>query len=61
MVERLLRDLKDLWLQRHRDVAQRYQRALPLGDYVVDRWEKAKELGFGEGASIYDSVLVLEM
>ena len=58
MLERLLRDLKSLWLQRHRDVAQRYRRALPLGDYVVDRWEKAKELGFGEGSSIYDSVLV---
>jgi acetyltransferase-like isoleucine patch superfamily enzyme len=58
MLERLLQDLKALWLQRHRDVAQRYRRALPLGDYVVDRWEKAKELGFGEGTSIYDSVLV---
>jgi acetyltransferase-like isoleucine patch superfamily enzyme len=32
---------------------------LPFGDYVVDRWEKAKALGFGEGSSIYDSALVL--
>lgn len=35
-----------------------YQRVLPLGDYLVDRWEKAKLLGFGEGASVYDNVLV---
>jgi acetyltransferase-like isoleucine patch superfamily enzyme len=59
MLERLLQDLKSLWLQRHREVAQRYRRALPFGDYVVDRWEKARELGFGEGTSIYDSVVVL--
>ena len=26
---------------------------------VADRWEKAKLLGFGEGASVYDSALVL--
>ncbi len=26
---------------------------------MVDRWEKARLLGFGEGSSIYDSSLVL--
>ncbi|MGB3457321.1 MAG: acyltransferase [Litorimonas sp.] len=36
-----------------------YDRVLPFGDYVSDRWEKARALGFGEGASIYDSSLVL--
>jgi acetyltransferase-like isoleucine patch superfamily enzyme len=35
-----------------------YTRTLPFGDYVVDRWEKANVLGFGEGTSVYDSVLV---
>jgi acetyltransferase-like isoleucine patch superfamily enzyme len=59
MLENLLQDLKELGQQRYREVAQRHRRALPFGDYVVDRWEKARELGFGEGASIYDSVLVL--
>jgi acetyltransferase-like isoleucine patch superfamily enzyme len=59
MLEGLLRDLQSLWLQRQREFAQRYRRALPFGDYVVDRWEKAKELGFGEGTSVYDSVVVL--
>jgi acetyltransferase-like isoleucine patch superfamily enzyme len=32
---------------------------LPWGDYIVDRWEKARLLGFGEGTSIYDSALVI--
>jgi len=59
MLERLLVDLRELWLQRRREVNAQYRRSLPLADYVVDRWEKARELGFGEGTTIYDSVLVL--
>ena len=38
---------------------QNYNRMLPFGDYLIDRWEKAKFLGFGEGTSIYDNVLVI--
>ena len=33
--------------------------SLPLADYFVDRWDKARLLGFGEGSSIYDSSLVI--
>ena len=33
-------------------------RTLPFGDYISDRWEKARLLGFGEGSSIYDSAHV---
>lgn len=59
MLDKLLRDLKALWAARQREVADRYKRSLPLADYVVDRCEKARQLGFGEGTSIYDGVLVL--
>ena len=38
---------------------EKFNRVLPLGDYFVDRWEKAKSLGFGEGSNIYDNVLVI--
>ena len=55
----LLQQLKTLWLERRRAVQRQYRRSLPLADYVVDRWEKARELGFGEGTSIYDSALVI--
>jgi acetyltransferase-like isoleucine patch superfamily enzyme len=55
----LLARLRALWREQRRTVAQRWKRSLPFGDYVVDRWEKARELGFGDGASIYDSALVL--
>lgn len=54
----LLDQLKQFWLRRRREVNDRFARTLPLGDYVVDRWEKAAELGFGEGTSIYDSSIV---
>lgn len=37
---------------------ERWQRCLPFADQIVDRWEKAKFLGLGEGTSIYDSSLV---
>lgn len=40
-------------------VRKKWNRSLPFGDYIVDRWEKARELGFGEGTSIYDSALLL--
>jgi acetyltransferase-like isoleucine patch superfamily enzyme len=40
-------------------VSEKWKRTLPVGDYFVDRWEKARELGFGKGASIYDSAIVI--
>lgn len=54
----LLERLRSLWRQRQHQVDQAYRRTLPLADYVIDRWEKARLLGFGEGSSIYDSALV---
>ncbi len=52
-------ELQDLLEQLRQDVASRWNRTLPSGDYLVDRWEKARRLGFGEGASVYDSSLIL--
>lgn len=59
MFDDLLRELRAFWLRRRREVDALHRRSLPLADYIVDRWEKARELGFAEGVSIYDSVLVL--
>lgn len=54
-----LDSLKKIWQARRKEVHQKFNRTLPFGDYIVDRWEKAKILGFGRGSSIYDSSLVL--
>lgn len=51
--------LVDLWGRLQTEVAEKWRRTLPFGDYFVDRWEKARRLGFGAGTSIYDSSLVL--
>lgn len=51
----LLDQLRALWSERRSGVDTAYRRTLPFGDYVVDRWEKAQALGFGDGTSIYDS------
>lgn len=58
-LRRLTHLLQQVWLQRRREVNAKWNRTLPFADYVVDRWQKAHELGFGEGTSIYDSALVL--
>ena len=51
--------IKTLFASLREGVNKKYHRVLPFGDYISDRWEKAKYLGFGEGASIYDSAVVL--
>lgn len=58
MADELLDRLKAFWIRRRDEVDGQFKRTLPFGEYVVDRWEKARALGFGEGASIYDSALV---
>jgi len=42
-----------------KELGVEFDRSLPMGDLIVDRWDKARELGFGKGASIYDSAVVL--
>lgn len=55
----LMQLLEKAWLHKRREVDAKWRRTLPFGDYVSDRWTRAAELGFGEGSSVYDSVLVL--
>lgn len=50
--------MKRLWLNRTALCKKKWNRVLPFGDAIVDRWEKAKLLGFGKNSSIYDSSLV---
>ncbi len=44
---------------RREEIRAKYARSLPLADELVDRWERARFLGFGEGSSVYDSALVI--
>ena len=57
--QELLGSLKDLVEQLRAEFTERFDRSLPLGEMINDRWERAKALGFGPGTSIYDSAIVL--
>ncbi|WP_228487934.1 acyltransferase [Rhodocyclus gracilis] len=58
-LDALLNALRELNARQIRETQQHWRRTLPFADYIVDRWDKAKALGFSEGASVYDSCLVL--
>lgn len=50
----------DSQLKQRRDLVKKeFNRVVSAGDYLFDRWEKARYLGFGEGTSIYDSAIVI--
>jgi len=57
--EPLLEELRALWARLDERVQRDWKRSLPFGDHVADRGERARRLGFGEGATIYDSALVI--
>lgn len=43
---------------KERSVKSHWHRTLPRAELLNDRWEKAKRLGFEEGANIYDTSYV---
>lgn len=47
--------LKHLWKEKR----ENFNRVLPFGEYFVERHEKAKFLGFGEGTTAYDTSVVI--
>lgn len=55
----LSRHLRRIYLRLRHRMRTRFHRHVALGDLCTNRWETARYLGFGEGASCYDNVLVL--
>jgi len=52
-------EMKNLLAALSREMREKYRRHVSTGDLLTDRWETARSLGFGEGSSCYDNVLVL--
>ncbi|MFM9941044.1 MAG: acyltransferase [Hyphomicrobiaceae bacterium] len=50
--------LARVYERRDEELRARFQRSLPFGDAMADRWQRARTLGFEEGASIYGSAVV---
>jgi acetyltransferase-like isoleucine patch superfamily enzyme len=42
-----------------REMREKFRRHVSVGDLLIDRWETARDYGFGEGTSCYDNVLIL--
>lgn len=59
MVELFSRLIGAAHRARRAQIKDRWKRVLPFGEVFTDRWEKARLLEFGEGASIYDSAVVI--
>jgi len=51
-------DLRALRAVVDEELRRRWDRSLPFADALFDRWERANQLGFGEGSSVYDSAHV---
>ncbi len=46
-------DLRDLYDELRADMRNGWNRDLPFEELLFDRWDRARDLGFGEGSSIY--------
>lgn len=55
---KILKELRQLYKILTEQMKQKWNRDLPLEELLFDRWERAKHLGFGEGASIYHNSYV---
>jgi acetyltransferase-like isoleucine patch superfamily enzyme len=42
-----------------REMRDKFRRHVSVGDLLTDRWEIARDYGFGAGTSCYDNVLIL--
>jgi acetyltransferase-like isoleucine patch superfamily enzyme len=52
------RKLGELLTQLRRRMKARFDRHVPTGELLHDRWELAREYGFGEGSNVYDDCVI---
>jgi acetyltransferase-like isoleucine patch superfamily enzyme len=53
------RQMGELLEALRRRMKARYDRHVPTGTLLADRWQLARDYGFGEGTSVYDESLIL--
>ena len=51
----IIDELKRIYELLRLQMKRKWDRDLPMEELLLDRWERAKQLGFGEGSSIYHS------
>jgi acetyltransferase-like isoleucine patch superfamily enzyme len=55
----LRRSIRDVIADLRHEMRENFCRHVSVGDLLSDRWEIARDYGFGEGSSCYDNVLIL--
>src|SRR5437870_6824335 len=55
---RFLDQLRGVYDTLRSEMREKWHRDLPLEELLFDRWERARSLGFGDGASIYHNAYV---
>jgi len=58
-VEKLKEMIVELYHRLRMTMKEEWDRDLPLEELLFDRWERARNLGFGEGTSIYHNSYVM--
>lgn len=56
--ENLFKQFQTLYQSLDNAFIEQFNRSIPLEETLIDRWERAKKLGFGEGSSVYSSAFV---
>lgn len=57
-LEVLAQNLRELHFSLREEMLTKWRRSLPFDDELFDRWERARVLGFGKDASIYQQSYV---
>lgn len=58
-IRNIKKTLQKFWYRAQSKKQNEFNRTLPFADYIIDRWDKARLLGFGEGSSVYDNCLII--
>ena len=52
-------EIEQYFFEQREECEKKWNRVLPCGELLSDRWEKARYLGFGEKSSVYDSSIIM--
>ncbi len=55
----MIKEIRELQGTLQAEKMAQFRRRVSFGDLITDRWENAREYGFGKGSSCYDNVLIL--
>ncbi len=58
-LQHLAEEMRALYHILRQQMKEKWDRDLPFQELITDRWERARNLGFGEGTSVYQSAYIM--